>query len=122
MKTSSPEISREALQACHEIFRRHARTFSLAAKLFPSAVRDDAAVVYAFCRTADDAVDGVMDPALASERLSRVSESLARVLRSGRTLKICAADVHARKNGQEVHCATMLATIMCLPGKSDRAG
>ncbi len=46
----------------------------------------------------------------------------ARVLRSGRTLKVCAADVHARKNGNEVHCATMLATVMCLPGKSDRAG
>lgn len=46
----------------------------------------------------------------------------ARVLRSGRTLKVCAVDVHARKNGKEVHCATMLATIMCLPGKSDRAG
>lgn len=46
----------------------------------------------------------------------------ARVVRSGRTLKICAADIHAKKNGKEVHCATMLATIMCLPGKSDRAG
>jgi uncharacterized protein (TIGR00369 family) len=44
----------------------------------------------------------------------------ARVLRSGRTLKICAADVYVEKNGAEVHCATMLATIMCLPGKSDR--
>jgi len=46
----------------------------------------------------------------------------ARVIRSGRTLKICTADVHTRKNGKDVHCATMLATIMCLPGKSDRAG
>ena len=46
----------------------------------------------------------------------------ARVVRSGRTLKICAADVHAKKNDKEVHCATMLATIMCLPGKADRAG
>ena len=45
----------------------------------------------------------------------------ARVVRSGKTLKVCAADVHAKKNGKEVHCATMLATIMCLPGKSDRA-
>jgi len=44
----------------------------------------------------------------------------ARVLRSGRTLKICAADVHTKKNGKEFYCATMLATIMCLPGKSDR--
>ena len=46
----------------------------------------------------------------------------ARVLRSGRTLKVCAADVHTKKDGKDVHCATMLATIMCLPGKSDRAG
>jgi len=45
-----------------------------------------------------------------------------RVLRSGKTLKICAADVYVQKEGAEVHCATMLATIMCLPGKSDRAG
>ena len=45
----------------------------------------------------------------------------ARVIRSGRTLKICTADVHTRKNGKDVHCATMLATIMCLPGKSDRS-
>jgi uncharacterized protein (TIGR00369 family) len=45
----------------------------------------------------------------------------ARVLRSGRTLKICVADVFVQKNGTEIHCATMLATIMCLPGKSDRA-
>jgi uncharacterized protein (TIGR00369 family) len=46
----------------------------------------------------------------------------ARVLRSGKTLKVCAADVYAGKNGEEVHCATMLATIMCLPAKSGRLG
>ena len=46
----------------------------------------------------------------------------ARVLRSGKTLKVCAADVYATKNGKGVHCATMLATIMCLAGKSDHPG
>lgn len=45
----------------------------------------------------------------------------AHVVRSGRTLKICAADVFARKSDAQVHCATLLATIMCLPGKSDHA-
>jgi len=45
----------------------------------------------------------------------------AHVVRSGRTLKICSADVYVLKDGAEVHCATMLATIMCLAGKSDRA-
>jgi 15-cis-phytoene synthase len=83
MSSSRSAVGSQALRACQEILSRHARTFSLAARLLPPAVRDDAAVVYAFCRTADDAVDGVMDPALARERLSRVSESLARVLRPG---------------------------------------
>jgi uncharacterized protein (TIGR00369 family) len=46
----------------------------------------------------------------------------ARVMRSGKTLKVCAADVYARKNGKDFHCATMLATIMCLAGKSDHPG
>lgn len=46
----------------------------------------------------------------------------ARVIRSGKTLTICTADVHAKKNGKEVHCATMLATVMCLAEKPDRLG
>jgi len=44
----------------------------------------------------------------------------ARVVRSGKTLKICTADVFVRKEGTENHCAMMLATIMCMAGKSDR--
>ena len=43
----------------------------------------------------------------------------ARVVRSGKTLKICTADVYALKAGVEKHCATVLATVMCLQGKSD---
>ena len=58
----------------------------------------------------------LLAPADGEELIAR-----AKVLRSGKTLKICAADVHVRKGGAEVHCATMLATIMCLQGKSDRA-
>jgi uncharacterized protein (TIGR00369 family) len=59
----------------------------------------------------------LLAPAEGEELIAR-----AKVLRSGKTLKICAADVHVLKGGAEVHCATMLATIMCLQGKSDRAG
>jgi len=58
----------------------------------------------------------LLAPAEGEELVAR-----AKVLRSGKTLKICAADVHVLKGGSEVHCATMLATIMCLQGKSDRA-
>jgi uncharacterized protein (TIGR00369 family) len=42
-----------------------------------------------------------------------------RVLRSGKTLKICAADVFAVNGAEEVLCATSLSTIMALAGQSD---
>lgn len=43
----------------------------------------------------------------------------ARVVRSGRTLKVCSADVFAVKGGIETLCATSLSTIMAMYGKSD---
>jgi uncharacterized protein (TIGR00369 family) len=43
----------------------------------------------------------------------------ARVLRSGKTLKVCAADVFAVKDGAENLCATSLSTIMAMAGKPD---
>jgi uncharacterized protein (TIGR00369 family) len=45
----------------------------------------------------------------------------ARVLRSGKTLKICAADVVAVKDGKETLCATTLSTIMAMQDRSDMA-
>jgi uncharacterized protein (TIGR00369 family) len=59
----------------------------------------------------------LLAPAAGDELIAR-----ARVVRSGKTLKVCTADVYVLKNGAETHCATMLATIMCIPGKLDRAG
>ena len=43
----------------------------------------------------------------------------ARVVRSGKTLKVCTADVFAVKEGSETLCATSLSTIMAMYGKSD---
>jgi uncharacterized protein (TIGR00369 family) len=57
----------------------------------------------------------LLAPAEGEELIAR-----ARVVRSGMTLKVCMADVYARKTDAETHCATMLATIMCLRGKPDR--
>ena len=59
----------------------------------------------------------LLAPAEGEELVAR-----ARVVRSGKTLKICMADVFARKAGVENHCATVLATIMCMAGRMDRAG
>jgi len=49
---TSPEI---------ELFRRtitrHSKSFALASRLLAPSCRDDAVVLYAWCRFADDAVD-----------------------------------------------------------------
>jgi phytoene synthase len=45
------------LAACHVALRQGSRTFLAASLLLPRRVRDPAAALYAFCRSADDAVD-----------------------------------------------------------------
>lgn len=45
----------------------------------------------------------------------------AEVVRAGRTLTVCQANVYAKRGEEETHCATLLATIVCLAGKSDKA-
>jgi phytoene synthase len=39
------------------VIAHHSRSFALASRLLPRQARDDAAVIYAWCRRADDAVD-----------------------------------------------------------------
>jgi uncharacterized protein (TIGR00369 family) len=56
----------------------------------------------------------LLAPADGDELIAR-----ARVVRSGRTLKICTADVFVGRSGAENHCATMLSTIMCMAGRPD---
>ncbi len=57
----------------------------------------------------------MLAPARGEELIAR-----ARVVRSGKTLTVCTADVFGSVGGSETHCATMVATIMSLAGKSDR--
>ncbi len=58
----------------------------------------------------------LLAPADGEELVAR-----ARVVRSGKTLKVCMADVFVKKGGAENHCARVLATIMCMAGRADRA-
>ncbi len=46
----------------------------------------------------------------------------AHVIRSGRTLSTCAADVVAVENGEERVVATMLATVMSVPNRPGLSG
>lgn len=46
-----------SVEACKQVLARKSKSFALAGRLLPGRVANDAAVVYAFCRRADDAID-----------------------------------------------------------------
>ncbi len=57
---------------CRDVLAMGSKSFATAARWLPGRMRDAAAVVYAFCRVADDAIDTEPEPAAAHERLVRV--------------------------------------------------
>ena len=65
-----------SVQACKEVLARKSKSFALAARLLPARVADDAAVVYAFCRHVDDAIDLAPATAAALQGLRREVESI----------------------------------------------
>jgi phytoene synthase len=62
--------------ACRQAIRTGSRSFHLASLLLPEATRWSAHAMYAFCRSADDAIDEAADPAAAvagvHHRLNRI--------------------------------------------------
>ena len=58
------------------VLAHHGRTFNLAGKLLPAAHRNDAAIVYAFCRLADDLADEAPDPNTAKKDLAQLTKEL----------------------------------------------
>jgi phytoene synthase len=75
MSTRCAELDPAELAGCRRLLASGSRTFRAASLLLPGEVRDAATALYAFCRTADDAVDGAHDAAaahaLVAERLRR---------------------------------------------------
>jgi phytoene synthase len=62
--------SRDAdLEACRTLMRGGSKSFFTASLLLPPRVRAPATGLYAFCRVADDAIDGSSEPARAVEQL-----------------------------------------------------
>lgn len=88
-----------ALALCRRTIARHSRSFSLAARLLPPVARDEAVVVYTWCRRADDAVDRA-GPQQASRALAELRGELARIYEgpppSGDVPRAFAAVVQAR--------------------------
>jgi phytoene synthase len=70
--------NQEILALSRRVLSRHARSFRWAAIFLHRRQRDDAAVLYAFCRLVDDVVDEASDPAAARRGLACVAEDLER--------------------------------------------
>lgn len=64
---------------CHQITRRHAKTFAFASRFLAAHKRRAIWAVYAFCRTADDIVDRLSP---AQERLGALDDWRNRLLRA----------------------------------------
>jgi 15-cis-phytoene synthase len=62
-------VNRSEVAACRALMRGGSRTFFLASLALPRRVRAPAAALYAFCRVADDAIDGSAEPARALDAL-----------------------------------------------------
>ncbi len=77
MSNNLPSVLR-----CHEsadaVMARHATTFSWANRMMPRAYAKDFAILYAFCRLADDVVDEASDPAETDAALAILREGLER--------------------------------------------
>ncbi len=78
---SSRPATPDDVAACQAILRAGSKSFHAASLLLPPRVRGPAAAVYAFCRVADDAVDGVGRVASGSREaaVERLGERLDRV-------------------------------------------
>lgn len=54
-------MTSDAVRLCRASIATHSKSFSLASRLLPEAVRDETAAVYAYCRRADDLIDIASD-------------------------------------------------------------
>ena len=68
-----PAAGVDAVALSRDVLAEKSKSFALAARLLPASCRDAIAVVYAFCRRADDAIDlaPVQDRGAALSRLRR---------------------------------------------------
>jgi 15-cis-phytoene synthase len=77
MSASLSPVDETAVAAGHRALARHAKSFSFAALFLPRPAADDAAVLYAFCREVDDAVDEAPSLEQARAEGARLAAELA---------------------------------------------
>ena len=69
-----------AAEICAETLAHHSKSFALAGKLLPTQARRDAAVLYTYCRLADDSID-LVAPEAQPAALAELQASLAAIYR-----------------------------------------
>jgi phytoene synthase len=74
----APQLSPADLKACRDLMRGGSRSFFAASLLLPRAVREPACALYAFCRLADDAIDGADGSPDAVDALRRRLDAIYR--------------------------------------------
>lgn len=74
--STAPSHWDDVVAVSHRVLDKKSRSFSWAAKFLPAGRRDDAAVLYAFCRLVDDLVDEGGDDGRARAELERLSAEL----------------------------------------------
>ena len=79
------------LALCRAQLRNGSRTFLAASLLLPRAVREPACALYAFCREADDAIDGA-PPGEVGAALLGLQRRLDRIYDANDDAQPCAAD------------------------------
>ena len=100
MRDKAPAIVAES----RDVLAQHARTFNLASAFLTPAQRDDAAVVYAFCRTIDDLVDEAVNPTIGRQEIESI-----RSMVHGRTPPTPLVEAFLRvadRTGFALHAAT----------------
>ncbi len=70
-------VSGEPAAVARATIAMHSKSFALASRLLPSRVRDQTAVVYTYCRRADDAIDGSWDGSSAGSGAARAHPRVA---------------------------------------------
>lgn len=81
---SVPSATPGGIATCRQSIARNSKSFALASRLLPGHTADHAAIVYAWCRRADDAVDAV-PAAAAPAAVRRLRQELADVYRGAAT-------------------------------------
>jgi len=65
----------DAIDLCAQIIAHHSKSFAMASRLLPKSSRQDAVVLYAWCRRVDDAIDEAIS-GTESDELKRLEAEL----------------------------------------------